>query len=206
MQSRAIKGLTVLMILMLYHISLGAVFQQQEFEVYIVPTCRISQGASNIHNIYKSGNRLVTGDGKRIDAVSPHEGLNLFMNWLGSIPVQNLVLVAHNGKKFDKVILENNLYLRGIETPGRLRYADSMDIMRKIQAIVQRQYRDGREILPNIKFDTSLQYLCGFNQPPIHGALNDARNLKTLCAAAANFLRFPSYAHYLNQNNNEIFQ
>ena len=67
------------------------------------------------------------------------------MNWLGSIPVQNLVLVAHNGKKFDKVILENNLYLRGIETPdrmpGRLRYADSMDIMRKIQAIVQRQYR-----------------------------------------------------------------
>ena len=67
-------------------------------------------------------------------------------------------------------------------------------------------FSDGREILPNIKFDTSLQYLCGFNQPPIHGALNDARNLKALCAAAANFLRFPSYAHYLNQNNNEIFQ
>ena len=67
-------------------------------------------------------------------------------------------------------------------------------------------FSDGREILPNIKFDTSLKYLCGFNQPPIHGALNDARNLKTLCAAAANYLRFPSYAHYLNQNNNEIFQ
>ena len=122
------------MILMLYYISLGAVFQQQEFEVYIVPTCRISQGASNIHNIYKSGNRLVTGDGQLINAVSPHEGLNLFMSWLGSIPVQNLlVLVAHNGKTFDKVILENNLYLRGIETPGRLRYADSMDIMRRIK-------------------------------------------------------------------------
>ena len=55
------------------------------------------------------------------------------MNWLGSIPVQNLVLVAHNGKKFDKVILENNLYLRGIETPGRLHYADSIDIMRRIK-------------------------------------------------------------------------
>ena len=94
MQSRTIKGLTVLMILMLYYISLGAVFQQQEFEVYIVPTCRISQGASNIHNIYKSGNQLVTGDGQRIDAVSPHKGLNLFMSWLDSIPVQNLLVLT----------------------------------------------------------------------------------------------------------------
>ena len=116
-----------------YFYSIGAVFQQQEFEVYIVPTCNINQGASNIHNIYKNGNRLVTGDGQRINAVSPQEGLHLFMNWLGTIPVQTLVLVAHNAKNFDRVVLENNLHRRGFEIPANLFYADSMDIMRKIQ-------------------------------------------------------------------------
>ena len=55
------------------------------------------------------------------------------MNWLGSLPLPNFVLVAHNAKNFDKVVLENNLRIGGIQAPGPLRYADSMDIMRKIQ-------------------------------------------------------------------------
>ena len=46
----------------------------------------------------------------------------------------------------------------------------------------------------------------GRGQQPTHDALNDARNLKGLCTAAANNLGFQSYVNYLNQHQNEIFQ
>jgi len=183
-------------------VQIGAVYQQQEFKQYIVPTCTIDRRASRIHNLYKRDNRLVNGDGETInEAVSLQEGLQRFVDWLSSIAGRHgCVLVAHNARNFDSIVLEKNLWRRGIEIPFDLFYADSMDIMRKIQQ------NDGRRNLPNIKLDTSLQYLCGFGQDEIHDALDDARNLKALCAAAAKDLGFHSYVNYLHQHNNEIFQ
>ena len=128
--------------------TIGAVwriYQQQEFKKHIVPTCTIDRRASRIHGLYKLGNRLVNGDYEPInDAVSPQEGLQGFVNCLESvyhdssdfvsIPGHHgVVLVAHNARNFDSIVLKKNLWRRGIEIPFDLSFADSMDIMRKIQ-------------------------------------------------------------------------
>ena len=56
------------------------------------------------------------------------------MDWLSSIAGRHgCVLVAHNARNYDSIVLEKNLWRRGIEIPFDLFYADSMDIMRKIQ-------------------------------------------------------------------------
>ena len=103
--------------------------------VYIVPTCTIDGRASRIHNLYKRGNRLVNGDGETInEAVSLQEGLQRFVDWLSSIAGRHgCVLVAHNAKNFDSIVLNKNLWKTDIDIPFDLSYADSIDIMRKIQ-------------------------------------------------------------------------
>ena len=56
------------------------------------------------------------------------------MDWLSSIAGRHgCVLVAHNAKNFDSIVLNKNLWKTDIDIPFDLSYADSIDIMRKIQ-------------------------------------------------------------------------
>ena len=96
-------------------ISIGAVTSRnQKFETYILPTCPISQGSSNVHGITLDGDGdLVDKDGYVLDAQDPEDGLMDFMEWLEEVSCE--YLVAHNNFRFDWIVLKKNLKRFGID-------------------------------------------------------------------------------------------
>ena len=63
----------------------------------------------------------------------------------------------------------------------------------------------GRDDLPSISMDKSLEFLLDIRQEPIHDALLDCRHVEQLCSAAAEKLGYASYTAYINQHIDEIF-
>ena len=96
-------------------VSIGAVNGKtgEEYHKYMVPTCAISPGASEINKIKKSGDGL-TLRGTEVKAGQPKEVLEDFMDWLDRQSPEP-VLVAHNNYAFDAVVLKNNLKRFGVQ-------------------------------------------------------------------------------------------
>ena len=63
---------------------------------------------------------------------SLRNGLRKAMDWLNSIG-QEVVLVAHNAKNFDAIHLLRNLDKFNIPIPVCLKFADSMDLIRRLK-------------------------------------------------------------------------
>ena len=78
-------------------VSIGAVTEYgATFHRYIIPTCEISEEATNIHGIFKEG-RLLFKDGVyKPNALDPHSGLTCFMDWLSSQNADCLVKVQYS--------------------------------------------------------------------------------------------------------------
>ena len=73
-------------------VSIGAVTENgATFHRYIIPTCEISRGATNIHGIYKEDGLLFKDGIIKQNALDPHSGLSCFMDWLASRNVKLLV-------------------------------------------------------------------------------------------------------------------
>ena len=73
-------------------VSIGAVTEfGATFHRYIIPTCPISAGATDVHGIELIHGKLFKNGDWKENAVQPKDGLQLFMNWLDSKNAQCLV-------------------------------------------------------------------------------------------------------------------
>ena len=73
-------------------VSIGAVTEHgATFHRYIIPTCPISDKATDIHGIELIDGQLYKNDYLKENALDPKEGLQLFMNWLDSNNAECLV-------------------------------------------------------------------------------------------------------------------
>ena len=114
-------------------VSIGAVNGKtgEEYHKYMVPTCAISPGASEINKIKKSGDGL-TLRGTEVKAGQPKEVLEDFMDWLDRQTMD--FLVAHNNYGFDSIVLRNNLKRFGVNRQIRIsKNKDSWAFMKKLK-------------------------------------------------------------------------
>ena len=114
---------------------IGAVFEDQEFHQFLIPKCRIQSGATNVHGITKSGEKLFLNGTVITNAMNPEEGLKSFIDFLKGIVVtgtknEECILVAHNGARYDHTVLKNNLKRYSIPLPSFVCFADSMMLMK----------------------------------------------------------------------------
>ncbi|XP_033759588.1 uncharacterized protein LOC117341837 [Pecten maximus] len=76
------------------------------FNTYIIPKIPIRETAMEVTGIVVTAGKM-TVHGKCVDAEDITSGLLKFLNWLQTY--QNVILVAHNGRKFDFPVLMNTV-------------------------------------------------------------------------------------------------
>lgn len=78
--------------------STGATFNQ-----YIIPKVPISSSAENVTKIIMTSDKDMLVNGMSVDAVPLKRALHDFFKWLDKF--ENTFLVAHNGRRFDFIVL-----------------------------------------------------------------------------------------------------
>ena len=73
------------------------------FDTYIIPTLPVSLEAQQITGIAKTGPTTMAVHGQPVQSVQIKSALNKFVTWLKKFP--NVILVAHNGRRFDFPVL-----------------------------------------------------------------------------------------------------
>ena len=73
------------------------------FDTYIIPTLPVSLEAQQIIGIAKTGPTSMAVHGQPVQSVQIKSALNKFVTWLKKFP--NVILVAHNGRRFDFPVL-----------------------------------------------------------------------------------------------------
>ena len=137
------------------------------FNVYILPNKVISPGASNIHHLTVTGGQLFHR-GCLVTSKTTQEALEEFLEWLDC----NSVLVAHNGKSFDSIILYHHIChcsLSDSFSSKVLGFSDTLPIFRKAYP----------------QFSShSIEYLVNnlLHRSPddAHNAVDDVKNLQEL--------------------------
>lgn len=159
-------------------------------------------GVSGNHELYEiaaiSGNmtfsekiigcqNLPKHRGKQLpNLLSLKDALIEFLNWLASLGNRK-VLVAHNARNFDAIILIQSLDECNIRIPMWIEFGDTIDLIR-----VLREF--GLFESEGITFDCCLRELLNKRQDRIHDALTDAINLSRICDKATELLGvFPTY-------------
>jgi DNA polymerase III alpha subunit (gram-positive type) len=128
--------------------SIGAVYKQTvTFHQYMVPTCTFSRKATEINGMTNYGGNLYLNGDRVPDAVLMEDGLENFSDFLDCSvgdkrpDHDDIVMVAHNNKKFDSVVLENNLIRLEIPWTSKDLYIfDSMDLMRHVRRLCKIQF------------------------------------------------------------------
>ena len=87
---------------------------RRPFNQYLLPDKKfIAENATKIHGVsvkYQNGAKQLEKNGKLLPAVSQRQGLSDFLSFLKEIQVDSqIVLVAHNGNRFDFPILLRSL-------------------------------------------------------------------------------------------------
>ena len=148
------------------------------FHKYLIPTCKITHGAYEIHGIKKYNNELYLHEHLLDNSVFPKKGLEEFMQWLETCllhdskcdEIAHVILVAHNNKKFDSVVLKKNMKRFGVNFPGRqtLKFVDSLDIMKEYKKWNNFYLIEGTapwgpvtEEIDSLSLDSCLKFLCG---------------------------------------------
>ena len=86
----------------LTQIAAREVRSENEFSSYIIPKMPISQGAQQTTGIRLAGDTMFV-DGTEVQTVNLLSAIDDFLQWLKQY--NNVVLVAHNGRKFDFTVL-----------------------------------------------------------------------------------------------------
>ena len=73
------------------------------FDTYIIQTLPVSLEAQQITGIAKTGPTTMAVHGQPVQSVQIKSVLNKFVTWLKKFP--NVILVAHNGRRFDFHVL-----------------------------------------------------------------------------------------------------
>ena len=115
-------------------VQIGADCDGRTFSKYVLPECAITADATNVHKIAKSGSNLIK-DGRILnDVVGAKKAIEDFFRYLSSVARNGEVcLIAHNGKRIDFKVLENNVRKFGADIPNRLtiKMYDSMALARE---------------------------------------------------------------------------
>ena len=113
---------------------------------YLIPQKNISDGASRINNLKvekdKDGQDILTKHGKPVEAEQYKAGMYQFYQHLCELrrqtdPNSRIILIAHNGKKFDAPVLINALEKINVTREHLMElnicFADSLLIIEKIE-------------------------------------------------------------------------
>ena len=105
------------------------------FNQYIFPeTSYIPHGAQKVHGISIVNGELHKNGERLTDVTSATEGLNDFLEFLEDLREnddEEIVLCAHNCKRFDSKTLSHNLGIRGLSLPANVKFSDSLSILKK---------------------------------------------------------------------------
>ncbi len=151
-------------------LQIAAKSTEKEFDIYMVPRHKkIRQGASKTNKItYKYG--VLKVNGQPVDAVFPEIGLKRFVEFICSF--NNPVLVGHNVKNFDCLVLHNKLdgELLARFQDKEVAYVDTCDVFKDafpgresykqcdlVMSLLKHSY-DAHNALADV---TALQELCG---------------------------------------------
>jgi len=193
-------------------ISIGALYIEDEFYIEMTPTCPINPEASKWNGYTIQSGKLFSnknGREREVDrALEPKEGLEKFVNFLKRIAAdtdspsasgddnqtkEKIVLVAHNNRGFDSLVLTTNLLRFDLDLPENVMMADSYDLTNHIT--LETRHR---------KLDDALQAWCNTEQAKPHTALNDAKYVKMVTDAGAKRLGFETYSAFLEKNWKEL--
>jgi len=174
---------------------------QRKMDIYIVPTCRISPGATKVHGL--TYQELKEDQRKYNNVFSPREGLQEFMEYLNEqreYDDERIVLVAHNNSGFDSKVLLNNLDRFDVYLPNgpKIHFFDSLSLMHE----VKRSNANGKPGTPknHPSLDACLEYFFNEKQASPHDALDDADDCRRICEHGAKELGYGSYQHYILYN------
>ena len=102
------------------------------FDSYIIPTIPISPEAQQITGIVKTGPTTMAVHGQPVQPLQTTSALEKFVTWLNKF--SNVVLVAHNGRRFDFPVLVS-AFLKGGNVNQLLSsvcgFVDSLTVFRK---------------------------------------------------------------------------
>lgn len=93
----------------------GSRYWHRRFSCYLTTKKTITRGATKANRLTKDMNGNIVKNGQRMDTVGPKKALEAFLDWLDdTFPKERVILVAHNGFKFDVPILMNHLRRYGL--------------------------------------------------------------------------------------------
>lgn len=94
-------------------IQLCTTVEDKPFQQYLLPERRsISESATKVHGLtisYKNGKKALVKEGAVLPATSQAQGLADFVEYVREQNAESIVLVAHNGNRFDFPLLFNSL-------------------------------------------------------------------------------------------------
>jgi DNA polymerase III alpha subunit (gram-positive type) len=135
--------------------------QATEFKRYIMPSNITTIDNSDIHNI--TIEKIKENNGK-----STKETLIELVKWMDGFKKQ-IILIAHNNYRYDKLVLENEFKKNNIIFPSYCTFADSLALCKKCIFDI-----------PNYKLNTVYEYLFGISIINAHSAYSDALALNQI--------------------------
>jgi DNA polymerase III alpha subunit (gram-positive type) len=168
-------------------IQIGAVHQNgRTYKNFIIRSCEIKEDATRVNGFTTSRGRLYRHYIEIRDAVSPHQGLNDFLDWVWNNSRGRDVLIAHNCFQFDAPVLINNILNHNVE--------DLAGICRVISGFGD-TLESFRERYPNERFHSQASLMRRFEmRDQSHDALDDADDLMSLVQLAAEELQIYHYS------------
>ena len=112
------------------------------FSCYLVPTIEVSLGATQINHLQiketKNKERILTKCGVKVEALKYKYGLLSFYQYLTQLRAaehdKQIVLTAHNGKRFDFLVLQNAFNkISATLAELNIKFADTFLILRAMQ-------------------------------------------------------------------------
>lgn len=167
----------------LTQIAAKEVKSSDEFSSYVTPKLPISEGAQQTTGITMADDNVMFVSGTRVESVDIHSALEEFIKWLNKY--DRVVLLAHNGRKFDFIVLVSamsNVNKLDEFLASVIGCLDTLSLFRKTYA--------GRS---SYKQEDLVKDILGL-QYNAHDALEDVRALVKLfqhcCTLAANISSF----------------
>ena len=199
-------------------VSIGAVCEEEKFHVEMIPTTEIQRGASVVNGYKKEEGKLLYRGKEVVEAMQPKDAIEQFLDFLekqmgndetdaGGDSLHKMVLISHNNKNYDSIVLGRNLRNHDLSLPNGIVLADTCSLMLTLARKDPRFKTHGGYHTYNYKLDNCLKILCGIGQGNVHNALKDAKFTKMVADKAAPRLKYPSYENYLRKNwTKEIFR
>jgi len=121
-------------------VSIGAVCEEETFHVEMIPTTEIQRGASVVNGYKKEEGKLLYRGKEVVEAMQPKDAIEQFLDFLekqmgndetdaGGDSLHKMVLISHNNKNYDSIVLGRNLCNHDLSLPNGIVLADTCSMM-----------------------------------------------------------------------------